>query len=291
MILTSVAMPSRDCARIILTRLTYDKDAIRHDVLQNLEPVFTLSLEDQDRSVHVMQSPILANWATIAKSTALVINGNSANIQRRSPFTFICAKLADSLYQVQSASTGVDKCRVMAVHFFCGEHVDLGSGRESINTPCGIANSVLAQLLRQCKHLGDSLDLIPVMQLGDLDGSDMDAVCARMEMVFKALPRETVVFCIIDALSYYLDDDDRDDDANLLVAWLLKFSRNRKRRAASGCMFKLLLTAPNRLHLPDIEDLEKRGVINVLDVPSNLPQGGGFTSMQWDLSAVNMAII
>lgn len=270
-------MSSREARRLLISRLSFDEEAIREDVLTNIVLAMILPLEGQDRAVYVIKSPVLATWSNAIHSAMLLVNGNAKKVERRSPLTFVCAKLAESLYQVRRMSTGPDKHRVLAVHFFCGEHVDWQSSPN--NSACGVANSILAQLLHQCKHV----DLAPTIKLGDFENYDIDAVCIRFDKVLAQLPRETMVFCIIDGLSFYLDDEEREKEANRLVKWLIRFAKPlRRKRGEERCVFKVLLTAAKRLHSAAIDDLQDDEVLNV---PRTLARGGGFTDMKWELGA------
>ncbi|KAL9607756.1 MAG: hypothetical protein Q9167_007352, partial [Letrouitia subvulpina] len=213
-----------------------------------------------------MRSPKLMTWIESIESATLIVNGQCANIQRRSPLSFVCAKLADSLQAVQSEN------RVLAVNFFCGEHVS--SREDPRNTPAGLINSLLAQLLSQCKHI----DLTRVGKLGDFRTDNVDAVCKRFKKVLAQLATHVVVFCAVDGMSFYLDDVEREQESEMLVRRLIGFIKPR----SGGCIFKLLLTAPRRLRTVGLDDSDE---VDVLEVPERLGKGGGFRGLSWDLGA------
>ena len=249
-----------------MSRLSYDKDSPKVDVAANIYLAMTLSLEDQDRSVYVIRSQKLITWLTTTLSATLLVNGHCVDIQRRSPMSFVCAKLADSLQRAHENN-------VLTMHFFCGEHVLWQDNID--NTPSGIINSLLGQLLKHCKHL----DLSSVTMLGDFRKDDTDAVCKRFHTVLKQISKEQVVFVIIDGLSYYADDPDREEETNRLLSSLISFTK-RQRKHSRECIFKLLLTSPNRLQIAAVDELAED---DILEVPERLPRGGGFTEMQWNL--------
>ncbi|MCJ1433728.1 hypothetical protein MMC27_003092 [Xylographa pallens] len=143
------------------------------------------------------------------------------------------------------------------------------------NTPAGIINSFLGQLLKRCKHV----DLSSVTKLGEFARNDMDAACKRFQKVLFTLPRHIVVFAIIDGLSYYADDPEREEDTDKLLRLLIKLTKHRKKHS-SGYILKLFLTAPRRLQSGAVARL---GEDEILDVSERLPKGGGFTDMQWSL--------
>jgi hypothetical protein len=87
-----------------------------------------------------------------------------------------------------------------------------------------------------------------------------------------------MVFCVVDALSFYVDDEETSSDAEALIKRLIKLARKKSRK---HCVFKLLLTAPKRLVAPEVDSLRESEIVNV---PSALPNTGGFTAIKWDLS-------
>ena len=263
----NAAMPPGDLPSIILSRLDYDKYQAQIDVANNYRLAETFSLEDQERCIHVINSPQLAAWVKAPTSTALVVNGNSSKIQRRSPWSFIAAKLVFALDQMREKVTE-NKDRIAAVHFFCGEHTDPDDKR---NTPCSIINSLLGQLLSSFKHI----DLTNVIELGDFKSTNMDAVCTRFECALRQLPAVSLVFCIIDGLPFYLTDRRTSKQAHRLIRWLIELTH--RLRDSGECTFKLLLTAPLQFRASKLNNDE------MLNLPTKLPKTGGFTDVKWEL--------
>lgn len=165
-----------------------------------------------------------------------------------------------------SSPTPCGRCKArnafLRCTFFCGEHVSSREGPR--NTPAGLINSLLVQLLRQCKQV----DLTQVGKLGDFRTDDVDAVCKRFNKVLAQLPTHVVVFCMVDGMSYYLDDVDREQESEMLVRSLVGFTKPK----SGGCIFKLLLTAPQRLRAVALDDLDE---VDVLEAPERLGKGGG----------------
>ncbi|MCJ1385116.1 hypothetical protein MMC17_008235 [Xylographa soralifera] len=245
---SDVPTRARSGRHVLLSYLSYDKTSPQVDVAANIQLALTLPLRDQTRSVYVMRSQKLVAWLSTVASATLLVNGHCADVQRRSPLSFVCAKLTDSLQRAQHDN-------VLSVQFFCGEHVRWQDDPD--NTPSGIMNSLLGQLLKHCKHL----DVSSVTKLGDFANNHVDAVCKRFKKV----------------LSNFLDT--REEDTDRLLRLLIRLADSRKKQS-SGCIFKLLLTAPKRLRTGAVENL---GEDEILDVPERLPKGGGFTDMQWSL--------
>ncbi|OAL21622.1 hypothetical protein AYO22_08018 [Fonsecaea multimorphosa] len=256
----------------LLSRLDYDPDITGADVVSNYILGSDLSREDEERSLFVIKSQLLADWVEAEDSVALLVNGNAKRADRKSALSFVCARLVYALDQIRSPPAGsskVDAPGLVPIHFFCGRH---DTGDESWESPAGIVNSLLAQLLTQCKDVS----LARAAKLGDFDSGDIKEVFARFKAVLNELPAGTTVFCVIDAISFYIDKNKTEGDAKWLVVKLLRLAR---RSPPTNAVFKLLLTAPTWLRMPDL-DLEKG---EILSVRTPLPNTGGFSAMKWDL--------
>ena len=232
----------------------------------------SLSRDDQERAIYLTKSDKLARWLTSERSTVLLVNGSARGVQRRSAFSFVCARLVFALEVIRAPEGTLERPDVVPLYFFCGQHAAGGYTWES---PSGILNSLLAQLLTQCR----GLDLSKVGAMGSFDNEEVEDVFERFDGALKRVPVDTTVYCIIDGLGFYLDDNEVSDEAERLVRRLLRLvrSKTRKRR----CTFKLLLTASNRLHSEEADGLKREEVLNV---PGTLPYTGGFTAMKWNLS-------
>jgi hypothetical protein len=252
--------------------LDYDPSIAGADVVSNYVLGSDLSREDQERSLFVIKSQLLADWVEAEDSVALLINGNAKRADRKSALSFVCARLVYALDQIRAPSAGsakVDTPGLVPIHFFCGRH---DTGDESWESPSGIVNSLLAQLLTQCKDVS----VTKAAKLGDFDSGDLKEVFARFKAVLNELPAGTTVFCVIDAISFYIDKNQTKGDAKWLV---VKLSRLARKRSPMHAVFKLLLTAPTWLRMPDL-DLENG---EILSVRTPLPNTGGFSAMKWDL--------
>lgn len=88
------------------------------------------------------------------------------------------------------------------------------------------------------------------------------------------MPTDSTVFCVIDALSFYVDDDETEEDAEYLIRKLVELAGEKSKKRP---VFKLLLTAPARLRVSN----KSLGESAFLSVPATLPKTGGFTAMKW----------
>lgn len=229
-----------------------------------------LSKDDQERSLWVIKSRALARWVKSEQSAVLVVNGQAKRVMRKSGLTFVCARLIYALDQIREPDQSQPaRPDLIPTHFFCGQH---DTDEETWASPSGVINSLVAQVVSQCKDV----NLGKIDNLGEFDSDDIKAVFERFKLLLKELPAKSVVFCIIDGLSFYVDDDDKSNDAIWLATKLLRLA---KKSPKGQCVLKVLLTAPNRLRVSEVDELEGDEVLNI---PATLPNTGGFTAMKWD---------
>lgn len=238
----------------------------------------TLLLPEQNRSVAFMHSPIFREWLIRKDSYALLVNGNANHVARRSAMTFVAAKLADSLYRCQHLQKKDDKTKLIALHFFGGEHVDCCEDVDA--SPAGVLCSLLTQLVKQ--HA--SFQLAHVMRHTP-NCCDTEELLHLFAALLKQLPEAVTVFCIIDGLSYYNDKARAEDTATLIrglarLTHLIQGKDGRKR-----CTFKLLLTAAKRLQSSGVDCLAED---QILTLPPQVSNQGGFTALKWEVDSQNL---
>jgi hypothetical protein len=223
-----------------------------------------------------MQSTALQLWLQETTSSALLVNGGAHSSGLRSPMSFVSAKLANSLREARKQAHANIDSNIIDLHFFCGEHSNWRDGEEDdMPGPASVINSLLAQLLTQYKHF----DVASIKHLKKLEWHDIKAMGNILGKLLTQLPSRMMVFCIIDGLSFY-DDDDMVEDLEKLAKKLINLTR---RGSDENCMFKLLLTVPTRLRLDAVAGLDEEG--EILNVPEIIDRGGGFNDMQWNLGA------
>lgn len=242
------------------------------DIITNYRLGSDLSRENQERSLFVIESPILATWVKSERSAVLVVNGYSKRIEPKSALSFVGARLVYTLDQIRTgaefAAASTARPDIITLHFFCGQHI---SGEETWESPAGVVNSLLAQLLKQCKGI-DITRLAKIPR--DFDNTDIEETFSLFDATFKLLPPDSTVFCVVDALSFFVDSDDMCQDAKFLAASLIGLANKRSPKRP---IFKLLLTAPNRLRVAEVDELKTDK--EVINVPPSLPNTGGFTAL------------
>ncbi|MCJ1382835.1 hypothetical protein MMC17_005948 [Xylographa soralifera] len=267
-----------------------DVNVAAEDVLDLLRLGGTLSLPSQDRSVALMQSPRLQNWVTCPTSSVLLVNGHmfsSTSETRQSPLSFVCAKLVDVLLPKRGAKLA-NRNSILAVNWFCGQHTDYGIDPDA--HPTGMMNNLISQLLTQLSSRtrnGFELNLTPITALrklahvgrpapeGAFDSSSIKELCQLFAELVFLLPEGTNLFCIIDGISYY-EDEEYTEELHEAISMFMKLATQIR----GGCVLKLLVTSPLRSH-----EAQKLFYDNeIYDMDPKLPPNGGFTAMKWKTS-------
>lgn len=265
----------RSTVRKLLFRLSYNKSILRNDMRENLRHAMNLSLGEQDIAVYMMRSTKLQDWLRIPRSSVLMVNNVvHSSASYRSPLGFVCAKLVNAIRQASKPKNASLESTVINLHFFCGEHTDW---RDTLdNGPAGVINSLLAQLLTHYQDFDRSI----IKFLKNLEPDDTESLGNIFGKLLAQLSISTMVFCTIDGLSFYTDEE-RSEDCERLLGKLIRLTRRLETKG--GCVFKLLLTVPSELRLSAIDDLDQED--EVLRIPEGLEKMGGFTEMKWDISA------
>ena len=262
----------------LIDRLDIDDeiDIATEDTSELLRLIHTLSIPSQDRAAALISSQRLEYWVTDGFSRALHVNGHmnqSEHETRRSPLSYVCAKLVDSALSSTAQSERQAGKGTFAVRWFCGQHTYMVKDPDA--HPKGMMNNLLAQLVTQllaCRH-PSHLDRIDLPD-GDLE---VTTLCKVFSSMVKRLAGGTTLFCIIDGISYY-EDRARREECHEVLSMLLNLMRSCQ-GGKDGCMIKLLVTAPLRSRL----QREVFAAEDVLDMDEYITPGGGFTARQWDL--------
>ncbi|ETS85095.1 hypothetical protein PFICI_03120 [Pestalotiopsis fici W106-1] len=265
----------------LLRQLDYDREITRHDVASNYQIGPTLSKDEQERCLHAIKSFTFTQWMQSERSSVLVINGNGTGSgSRRSGLSFLCARLIYSLDQIRfggkPTSGNITRPEIVPIHFFCGEHLHNDTS-ESWESPSGVANSLLVQLVSQCQDV--DVSRLPSSRYLDVNDANVKDGLGLLRLLMKQLPSHFIVFCIVDALSFYANNDQASKAAQRLVAGLISIAQASKTGRKSRAIFKLLLTAPSRLRTTEVGELSQEQILNI---PKTLPGKGGLTTMKWD---------
>ena len=259
-----------------------DVDTAAEDASSIMRIISSLSSGSQDRAVALIMSPTMQTWLTSAVSLPLLVNGHMFSTEgetRQSPLSYFCAKLVDGIVPRNTSSQTRTNRTVFAVRWFCGQHTnmyDYGPGMTDYDAhPPGMLNNMLAQLITQL------LECPFLPQLEDLSLTTQDPqlveLCSLFNLLVRALPRGSILFVVIDGISYY-EDEERREECMEVLSTLTELTRESS-ESANGCLVKLLVTAPLRSHyvLDLFNDTE------ILDLDEYIPPNGGFTALQWEM--------
>ncbi|CAD6583586.1 MAG: hypothetical protein ASARMPREDX12_001310 [Alectoria sarmentosa] len=263
----------------LLTGLEYEDSVLEQDVEAKLQTIWTLPTQDQDRVMAIMHSHKLQKWITTPESSALFINANHKRTTRQQPTSFICAKLVDSITPAPRPPQPEPRM-TLPLAFFCGEHL---SKDDPDSGPDGMMRSLLAQLLLAYRDF----DLRTIQRMQNLNYDDVNDLCDVFDLLITQLPQYIVVFCVLDAVSFYEDNPTVCEEASIVVQALVDVVERTRRE--SGCAFKLLLMSPwnSRVLYKDMRD--QTG--DVIWMPTKVPAQGGFTGMKWSASVdSNLAV-
>lgn len=266
----------------LLKVLNVEVDTAAEDASSILRIISSLSSGSQDRAVALIMAPVMQTWLTGAVSLPLLVNGQMFSSEgeiRQSPLSYCCAKLVDNIVPRNTSSETRTKRTVFAVRWFCGQHTnmyDYGPGMTDYDAhPPGMLNNMLAQLITQLLEC----PFLPQLQDISLTRQDPQLVelCSLFSQLVRALPRGSILFVVIDGISYY-EDEERREECMEVLSTLTELTRESS-ESANGCLVKLLVTAPLRSHyvLDLFDDTE------ILDLDEYIPPNGGFTALQWEM--------
>ena len=208
-----------------------------------------------DRASWVMGTEELQSWLGESKSSrSMLINGNSDPLENKSPLSLFCAHLTHLFVAVKP---------VIAVSYFCGLHAELATDPRA--NAQGMMISLIGQLLLQTgqKRLHFDTSFLAPKKLQLLAADDLKTLCTIFQNLVIQLPKNRIVFVVIDGISLY---EATDGDADLFYAWQ-KLNQLLIHKSLKAVM-KLLATSPGQtLHLHE-EDVMMNG--DVLYVPEEV---------------------
>ena len=191
-------------------------DTAEEDASILLNVIGSLSFGSQDRAAALIMSPVLQQWLTSTVSSPLIVNGqmySSEEETRQSPLSYFCAKLVDSILPPKMTMRSAESRGIFAVQWFCGQHTnfyDYGPGMSDYDAhPPGMLSNMLGQLIVQLfRHpVLPQLDQISVIR----KDPPLSELCSLFTSLVEALPTGSILFIVIDGISYYEDEDRREE--------------------------------------------------------------------------------
>ncbi|CZR35726.1 uncharacterized protein FPRO_00151 [Fusarium proliferatum ET1] len=186
--------------RILNMNLDFDLYAVdKVDIAEISGSAALVDRRDQGRAEHLVENTQFKQWVVRMSSTELLVHGHMKPSRTSvTPLSLFSAAIVRNLRQVD---------RFCAVAFFCGQHTDLD---DPLIGGIGLIKSLTAQLLRQ--HHFDDADLDKVAQEVNLPllkrgVEDVEELCQLFSVLVRRLRSDTTLFCVIDSVNFYEDED------------------------------------------------------------------------------------
>ena len=251
--------------------MRYDQISPVLDIERCLELADELDPIAIDRASWVMGAQEFQSWLEITSSRAILINGNSDPMDNTSPLSLFCAHMTHLFVAAKS---------VIVISYFCGLHMDpITDGRSNAQS---MMISLIGQLLLQArqKHVQFDLSFMVKEKLQLLAEHDVKTSCRIFRDLVIQLPKDMVIFCVIDGISLY---ESANGVADLLLVWqrLNELLAHKKLKA----VMKLLATSPGQtsyLHdeniitlgdvllMPEEIDGDRQGTWNTADMDESI---------------------
>ena len=220
-------------------------EADTDDVLQDLEYTakqgYCLDRSTQGRSRLLMQTPRFQAWFSSSQNGALLVDGREDfQMEKTSAMSVVCALIAQSLPSTTAKS----------LVFFCGLHLS----EQATTGPVDMLRSLLSQLIN---HYDLNAAFMEGRDYEAVRNFDLQHLCVLMTELVRKLPRQAVLFCLIDGISWY-ETEEMAKDACTVVQML----NHLVHESTTGAVFKLLITSPTTCrHVQKSMRLEDRLVL------------------------------
>ena len=206
--------------------LASSPEVASQDLQQILREGELFSTNVQAQASAFMGSQKLQDWLSSLTSSCLFAQVESGDDNPVSALSFV----SSLLYQTLQASE-----RTLPLHYVCGLHTD-----QSHDTfPCaeGMLQSLLVQLLVGSEYENFSLDFVDDALFHRLKNADLVALCTVFEALIDQLPPNTILFVIVDGISYY-ETQDRVQGTCYAISKFVEIAET------AGKVMKLLVTCP-----------------------------------------------
>ncbi|KAF5241185.1 hypothetical protein FANTH_9181 [Fusarium anthophilum] len=186
--------------RILNMNLDFDLSAVdKVDMAEISGSAALVNRRDQGRAEHLVENAQFKQWVVRTNSTELLVHGHMKPSRTSvTPLSLFSAAIVRNLRQVD---------RFCAVAFFCGQHIDHD---DPLLGGLGLIKSLTTQLLRQ--HGFDDADLDKVAQEVNLPllkraVDEVEELCQLFAVLARRLRNDTTLFCVIDSVNVYEDED------------------------------------------------------------------------------------
>ncbi|KAJ6263729.1 hypothetical protein Dda_2299 [Drechslerella dactyloides] len=203
------------------------------EVLSNRE---IISANYVARAEQVAGTPQFRDWAIMAKSTELLVEGNFGLGESHyvSALSVLCATFMKAVRTRE---------KYISLVFFCGCHPeDDQTGDDDGNSTAGgvyMIKSLITQLIEQ-HHDFDLTELDRQINQQLVEDGDLDELCTLFDWLVRRLPERLTFMCIIDGVMHY-EIDAWEDELIKVMSCLLDLTRDED----VSVPVKVLVTSPN----------------------------------------------
>ena len=186
--------------------------------------------------VHTLLNHVTVQaFVEVEKTSILYVCGaDHSSHTPRSPISFATAKLLDGLLCIREKAPGV-----AVIGYFCGEHRNRGPYSTAEDLILTLILQLVSQVQGLDEHvLGECFELVH----GRSPGS-VEELCQAFEMLIMALPQDAVLFCVLDAISFFESQSQRRAQMRAFLELLLDLARPE---TDDGAKLKVLVTSPAR---------------------------------------------
>ncbi|KAF9877006.1 hypothetical protein CkaCkLH20_05272 [Colletotrichum karsti] len=264
----SIQQHNESSRQRLLDVLQYDREAIARDVETCLQLGYRLDDKAKSRAASLVQAELFKAFLQDAhESTRLLVNGREdvSSADGISPLSFVAAELSQL-----SVKAGAAFAAVFVLNYFCAEHPSSPIFPSPETSVTGLMASLIGQLVWQMndKKIMPDLSFLTEKKWGKISRLDPAALFTLFKRLFRQLPREAMLLCIIDEISIY-ETQMLQEDTYTALQKLVQLSSDQKSPSAA---FKLLVLSRNRAlvvgehfseHTLDLqEDIETDGAAN-----------------------------
>ncbi|KAF5532030.1 hypothetical protein FMEXI_12685 [Fusarium mexicanum] len=186
--------------RILNMNLDFDLSAVdKVDMAEISGSAALVNRRDQGRVEHLVENAQFKQWVVRTNSTELLVHGHMKPSRTSvTPLSLFSAAIVRNLRQVD---------RFCAVAFFCGQHIDLD---DPLTGGIGLIKSLTVQRLRQYGFDDADLDRVaqevnlPLLKRGV---KNIEELCQLFAVLVRRLRNDTTLFCVIDSVNVYEDED------------------------------------------------------------------------------------
>ncbi|KAL8650777.1 MAG: hypothetical protein Q9226_005001 [Calogaya cf. arnoldii] len=169
-------------------------------IAQDLQWIFqdsrSFSVSRKAQASLLMANQKFREWFTSAKCYCLFAQGDISDNSPVSALSLVSGLLIQTSHSWTTA---------LPLLYTCGLHTD--QRRDAHPNAKGMLQSLIVQLLLAPQYQNSSLDFVDHALFGNLQNTDLPALCAVFEGLLHQLPQKAIVVLVVDGVSFYETED------------------------------------------------------------------------------------